>query len=116
MSSAQDSFTLFDLRIDTVRIEKPFVCSHQEGESFMVIGENLVFDESSRFSLYALASLLPLLPAKQRHTESNDWMNTDDLVACPDPNCGARFRIVRTGTRIFHHSETTITPLPRKSS
>ena len=59
-----------------------------------------------------LAALLPLLPAKQRMTENNDWMTTDTDVACPDPNCGARFRITRTGTRIFRHGDVTVTPLP----
>ena len=29
--------------------------------------------------------VLPLLPAKQRPTDPNDWMTTDAEVACPDP-------------------------------
>ena len=29
----------------------------------------------------------------------NDWMSTDAEVACPDPNCPTRLRIVRTGKR-----------------
>ena len=37
------------------------------------------------FSIYSLAALLPLLPAKQRPTHPNDWMSTDAEVACPDP-------------------------------
>ena len=28
-------------------------------------------------------------------------MTTDMDVACPDPLCGARFRILRTGTSTF---------------
>ena len=56
--------------------------------------------------------LLPLLPAKQRVTHPNDWMTTDAEVACPDPHCGARFRITRTGLRTFRHSEVTAVPLP----
>ena len=54
----------------------------------------------------------PLLPAKQRVTHPNDWMTTDAEVACPDPHCGARFRITRTGLRTFRHSEVTAVPLP----
>ena len=53
------------------------------------------------FSIYSLAALLPLLPAKQRVTDPNDWMTSDAEVACPDPNCPTRFRITRTGRRYF---------------
>ena len=50
---------------------------------------------------------MPLLPAKQRRTDENDWMTTDNEIACLDPNCGSRFRISRVGERTFRHSETT---------
>ena len=63
------------------------------------------------FSIYSLAALLPLLPAKQRPTHKNDWMTTDAEVACPDPNCSSRFRITRTGPRRFSHAQTTAVPL-----
>ena len=39
------------------------------------------------FSIYSLAAVLPLLAAKQRPTDANDWMTSDAEVACPDPNC-----------------------------
>jgi hypothetical protein len=45
-------------------------------------------------------------------TDANDWMTTDSDVACPDPHCGARFRITRTGLRTLRHSEVTVVPLP----
>ncbi len=64
-------------------------------------------------SVYSLSSVLPLLAAKQRATDPNDWMTTDSEVACPDPNCGARFRVTRTGTRTFRHGEVTAVPLPK---
>jgi hypothetical protein len=38
-------------------------------------------------------------------------MTTDAEVACPDPHCGARFRISRIGQRTFSHAETTVVPL-----
>lgn len=44
-------------------------------------------------------------------THENDWMTTDAEIACPDPNCGARFRITRTQKSTFRHSETTVVPL-----
>ena len=64
------------------------------------------------FPIYPLAALLPILPAKQRPTEAADWMTTDMEVACPDPHCGARFRITRTGRRTFRHGEVTVVPMP----
>lgn len=107
-----DSFTLYDLRVEVEATERPFVCRHKEGDAFLVQGEDLVFPEGGRFSLYALAALLPLLPVKQRPTDANDWMTTDALIACPDPNCGARFRIRRTARRTFRHAQCTVVPLP----
>ncbi len=112
MSEKQDDqFYLYDLQVETVRSEKDFICSHQEGVNFQVIGENLVFPKETQFSLYALAAILPLIPAKQRETAGTDWMTTDSDIACPDPNCGARFRITRIAKRSFRHSECTIVPL-----
>lgn len=64
----------------------------------------------ARFSLYALAALLPLLPAKQRDTDPADWMSIHAEVACPGPHCGARFRVTRTGRRAFTHAGTTGLP------
>jgi hypothetical protein len=40
-------------------------------------------------------------------------MTTDAEIACPDPHCGARFRITRLGRRTFSHAATTVVPLPR---
>ena len=34
-----DTFELYDLKVETVATEKPFVCSHREGEYFLVEGE-----------------------------------------------------------------------------
>lgn len=106
-----DEFTLYDLKVEVTRGENPFACSHKEGDAFLVQGENLVFPEGGAFSLYALSALLPLLPAKQRPLQDADWMGTDDIIACPDPNCGARFKITRTGTRTFRHGDCTVVPL-----
>lgn len=108
-----DAFELYDLRVEVVAGDAPMVCDHREGEYFEVIGEMIVFPEGRRaFPMYPLAALLPLLPAKQRMTAPTDWMTTDAEIACPDPHCGARFRITRTGKRVFRHSETTLVPLP----
>ncbi len=103
-------FWLYDLRVETVLDGRTPVCRHVEGESFRVQGETLIFDAGQRVSMYALAALLPLLPAKQRLTDPADWMSTDAEVACPDPHCGGRFRIIRENKRWFSHAETTGLP------
>jgi uncharacterized repeat protein (TIGR04076 family) len=105
-----DTFKLYDLEVSVVG-DPATICSHTLGATFKVIGENLVFESDNKFSLYSLAALLPLLPAKQRQTDKNDWMTTDELIACPDPNCGAKFKITRIGERTFKHSEVTKVPL-----
>lgn len=107
-----DEFELWDLRVEIVGDANTMVCSHRPGDYFTVSGENLALPPGQTFSLYALAAILPLLPAKQRVTHANDWMTTDSDIACPDPYCGARFRITRTGKTTFRHSETTVVPLP----
>lgn len=106
----EDKFWLYDLKVETVIGDRNAVCRHIEGESFAVEGENLVFSESQQVSMYALAAILPLLPAKQRNTAEADWMTTDAEIACPDPHCGARFRITRTKKRWFTHAATTGLP------
>ena len=107
-----DEFELWDLKVEVVGDQDSFVCRHRVGDYFMVCGENLSVPAGQWLSMYALSAILPLPPAKQRMTADNDWMTTDAEVAYPDPNCGARFRITRTGKTKFRHSETTVAPLP----
>jgi uncharacterized repeat protein (TIGR04076 family) len=107
-----DLFSLYDLRVEVVAGERPMVCGHRAGDSFTLEGEMLRFPEGQGFPLYSLAALLPILPAKQRMTAPADWMTTDAEVACPDPHCGGRFRITRTGLRTFRHGDVTVVPMP----
>jgi uncharacterized repeat protein (TIGR04076 family) len=111
MPEHDDEFTLYDLRIEVVAGDRPMVCDHHVGDYFDLCGENLTLPPGQSFAIYPLAALLPLLPAKQRMTADNDWMTTDMEVACPDPLCGGRFRITRTGTTTFRHSDVTAVPL-----
>lgn len=109
-----DRFTLYDLKVEVVATAKPMVCSHAVGDYFLVEGENLVFPANNYFSMYALSTILPLLPAKQRPLHHNDWMLSDSDIACPDPHCGARFRISRTATRELRHSDCTVVPISKE--
>ena len=111
----EKAFELFDLKVEVVGSDKPMVCNHPEGAFFLVEGENLVFSDTQRFPMYSLAAILPLLPAKQRVTDENDWMTTDAEIACPDPHCGGRFRITRLGKRRFTHAETSGLPEARST-
>jgi len=111
MASADHSFTLYDLRVEVVATDRPMVCNHRPGDYFELSGEDLSFPDGQTFPLYPLAAVLPLLPAKQRMTDPADWMTTDTEIACPDPNCGARFRITRTGTTRFRHADVTVVPM-----
>lgn len=116
MSSEESgTFWLYDLKVETVLDGRTPVCRHVEGESFLVEGENLVFEANTRVSMHALAAVLPLLPAKQRDTSPDDWMSTDAEVACPDPHCGGRLRITRLEKRQFRHAETTGLPGARET-
>lgn len=103
-------FWLWDLEVETIAGDAPMVCNHPVGSGFRVEGENVIMGPGGQFPLYPLAALLPFLPAKQRPTEDNDWMTTDAEIACPDPHCGGRFRITRTGKRMFRHAQTTGLP------
>lgn len=111
MTVINDEFELWDLRIEVTGDPDSMVCDHTLGDYFELSGENLKFPDGQTFSVYALAAIIPLLPAKQRMTDKNDWMTTDAEVACPDPYCGARFKITRTGKSTFRHSEATVVPL-----
>ncbi len=108
-----DTFTLYTLKVEVIATEKPMVCSHHAGDHFFVEGENLIFPAETSFSLYALSAILPLLPAKQRELHPNDWMLSDAEIACPDPNCGARFRITRVAKKEFSHSDCTVVLLKK---
>ncbi len=105
------TFKLYDLKVEIVKVKAGLetICNHHLGDYFEVSGENLSIPAGKTFSMYALAAVLPLLPAKQRVTDEHDWMTTDDLVMCPDPNCEAVMKITRTGVREFKTEDVTVT-------
>ena len=87
-----DSFELYDLRVEVIAPEGgPIYCGAKPGDYFEMRGEMIHFPPGQGFSIYSLAALLPLLPAKQRPTHRNDWITSDAEVACPDPNCSTRY-------------------------
>ncbi|KAI0517086.1 hypothetical protein F5B22DRAFT_126472 [Xylaria bambusicola] len=110
-----DEFELYDLRVEVVCPPgERILCGAREGDYFTLQGEMMYLPHGQGISIYSLSSVLPLLAAKQRMTDKNDWMTTDALIACPDPNCKSQLKIIRTGIRKFNHSETTAVPLTRE--
>jgi uncharacterized repeat protein (TIGR04076 family) len=95
-----DGLLLWDLTVTVERIEGRPVCGLSVGDSFSVTrSSQLRLPPGGHFCIYALASVLPLLAARQRPMAGNDWMEQDSLVACPDPDERLLMRIERTRRR-----------------
>ena len=91
---------LFDLRVTVESIEGRSVCGLSVGDYFdLTNSSELHIPEGKHFCVYALAALLPLLPAKQRQLPETDWLERDSLACCPDPEERVVMRITRTRTR-----------------
>lgn len=90
---------LFNLRVVVESIEGRPVCGMQVGDYFEVTNSSeLRIPEGRHFCMYAIASVLPLLPAKQRKLPGDDWLEIDSRVACPDPDEKLVMRIERVKT------------------
>ncbi len=104
-------FEIWDLHVEVVGTPgAPIYCGAKLGDHFELHGEMLLLPPGQGFSIYSLAAVLPLLPAKQRISDGADWMSTDAEVACPDPHCSTRLRITRTAKRRFRRSDVTAVP------
>jgi uncharacterized repeat protein (TIGR04076 family) len=99
---------LFDLRVTVERIEGRSVCGLEVGDYFEVTESNRIrIPEGRHFCMYALQSVLPLLPAKQRRLPDADWLEQDSLVSCPDPDERLVMRIERIGERTLRTEDLT---------
>lgn len=113
------TFQLYRLRVTCKHtIDGRKVLSNiANGASFEVSGENLIFNNCNQsFPLYALAGLLPLLPAKQRPTDAADWMTTDAVIADPDPHNGLVYVIERLQLETFKRADVTAVPMEKDSA
>lgn len=70
-----------------VKAVEGYCDTHKVGDCFRLEGGKLSLpEENKHVCIYALSSLLPLLPAKQRKIdESDDWLPKIFEVECPDP-------------------------------
>ena len=101
-------FKLANLRVTVVAIEGRSVCGLAVGDWFEVTESSRVrIPEGRHFCLYALAAVIPLLPAKMRALDPDDWLAQDSLVVCPDPDERLTMRISRTGTVALRTDDLT---------
>lgn len=99
---------LYDLRVTVERIEGRSVCGLEVGDYFEVTESSRVhIPEGRHFCLFAMQSVMPLLPAKMRLLPSEDWLELDSHVACPDPDERLIMRIERIGERTLTTEELT---------
>jgi uncharacterized repeat protein (TIGR04076 family) len=105
---AADRFELYDLRVTVDSIAGRSVCGLAVGDYFELTESSRVrIPDGRHFCLYALQSVLPLLPAKQRLLDANDWLERDTLVACPDPEERLVMRIERIARRTLITDDLT---------
>jgi uncharacterized repeat protein (TIGR04076 family) len=99
---------LYDLRVTVERIEGRSVCGLRPGDYFeLTDSSRLRIPPGRHFCVYALQAVLPLLPAKQRQLPSEDWLEQDSLVCCPDPEERLVMRIERIGERTLQTEDLT---------
>lgn len=106
--TGQPDMELYDLRVSVDRIDGRSVCGMAVGDCFeLTESSRLRIPDGRHFCVYALAAVLPLLPAKQRQLPEGDWLEQDSLVACPDPDERLIMRITRTARRSLRSGDLT---------
>ena len=99
---------LFDLRVTVERIEGRSVCGLEVGDYFdLDHSSQLRIPAGQHFCVFALQSALPFLAAKQRQLPADDWLETDSLISCPDPDERLVMRIERTRVRTMDAGDLT---------
>jgi uncharacterized repeat protein (TIGR04076 family) len=108
VGTADADMVLHDLRVTVESIGGRPVCGLSVGDYFeLTESSRLSLPAGRHFCLYALAAVLPLLPAKQRDLPAADWLERDSLVACPDPDERLVMRITRTRRRALRSADLT---------
>jgi uncharacterized repeat protein (TIGR04076 family) len=101
-------FEIYDIRVTVVSIEGRSVCGMEVGDYFEVIESSKVMIPAGKhFCIFALNAVIPLIPAKQRLLNKNDWLERDILVSCPDPEEGLIMKIERIKRRRMDSNELT---------
>lgn len=99
---------VYDLRVSVDRIEGRSVCGMAVGDHFeLTDSAHLKIPAGKHFCVYALASVLPFLAAKQRDMPPGDWLERDTLFICPDPEERLVMRVERTCKRRMNSADLT---------
>ncbi|SIR57739.1 TIGR04076 family protein [Micromonospora avicenniae] len=107
-SAPDGDMELYDLRVQVDRIDGRSVCGMRVGDYFeLTDSAHLRLPEGRHFCVYALASVLPFLAAKQRDLATGDWLARDSLFACPDPEERLIMRVERTCRRRMNSADLT---------
>ena len=105
---------MYDLKIVVESIEGFCDLPMEIGDYFTVSGGKIEIPEGKHMCLWALQSLMPVLPAKQRElNEENDWIPHTKRFICPDPNGRVIFRIDRLDPKTGKPLEEEIEIPPR---
>ena len=99
---------LWDLRVTVQSIGGRSVCGLAVGDYFeLTRSSHLTVPAGRHFCIYALASVLPLLAAKQRALADDDWLGSESLACCPDPEERLVMRIDRLRRATLDEGELT---------
>ena len=105
---ADDTFTLNNLRVTVERIEGRSVCGLSVGDFFDIEqSSHVVIPPGKHFCAFAMGSVLPFLAAKQRELRPGDWLASDHLFACPDPDERLVMRVEQTGQQALRGRDLT---------
>ena len=85
---------MYNLRVVVEEIKGFCDLPMQLGDYFEVHGGGIMIPPGKHMCLWALQSLMPMLPLKQRKIdEENDWVPDTKRMCCPDPNGMVIYRI-----------------------
>ena len=106
--SSDGDMDIYDLRVSVDRIEGRSVCGMAVGDYFELANSaHLRIPGDKHFCVYALASVLPFLAAKQRDLAAGDWLDQDSLFACPDPEERLIMKVERTCRHRMNSADLT---------
>lgn len=91
---------MYDLRVVVEEVKGFCDMPMRPGDYFEVKGGRIIIPQGKYMCMWALQSLIPLLPLKQRKSaEENDWVPRTSRICCPDPNGMVIYRIETIDTK-----------------
>jgi len=77
---------MYDLKVSVHQIKGYCNMPMKKGDYFVLRGGKISIPQGKYFCMWALQSIMPLLPAKQRNShDEDDWLPETEFVSCPDP-------------------------------